>query len=238
MLEKHSSSKISFCGDSAGGGLAIASMLYCRDYNLPMPGSVCALCPYLDLTHSMPSWVLNEKTDYLPNGLKDSKYNTDDRLNLYLQCNRDLYHPYASPIMAKEVADKPISPTLIQVGNNEKPRDDGIFFSTYPFKNSGIKVEVYENAPHVFQLLASTNSFGRHALERIGDFIKKTNSPDFDSTIMKPEFSFIKEDKDYSVHKIENAQDIIENGINELVKQNIWTREIVGDDILISKIKK
>ncbi|CAG8706630.1 17658_t:CDS:2, partial [Dentiscutata erythropus] len=60
--------QIVIMGDSAGGGLAIATLLALRDSGLPMVAGVVGWSPWVDLTHSMPS-VLNrdcDKYDYLP----------------------------------------------------------------------------------------------------------------------------------------------------------------------------
>ena len=74
---------ISIVGDSAGGGIATALVLYCRDYNIfPMPACLACMSPYYDLTHSLPSWRLNHDSCYLPEGIPDKKYISDDRTNL------------------------------------------------------------------------------------------------------------------------------------------------------------
>ncbi|CAG8824102.1 20475_t:CDS:2, partial [Dentiscutata erythropus] len=60
--------KIVFAGESAGGGLTLATLLFLRDAGLPLPGGAVVLSPWVDLTHSMPSfWDAEiDKTDYLP----------------------------------------------------------------------------------------------------------------------------------------------------------------------------
>lgn len=66
---------ITFCGDSAGGGLSTAAMLYCRDSarmekQIPMPGCLAVMSPYTDMTQSLPSWQVNKPYDYLPDAVK------------------------------------------------------------------------------------------------------------------------------------------------------------------------
>ena len=41
---------IAFAGESAGGGLAIATLVNARDHGLPMPATAFAMSPYADLT--------------------------------------------------------------------------------------------------------------------------------------------------------------------------------------------
>ncbi|KAF0439332.1 alpha/beta-hydrolase [Gigaspora margarita] len=60
--------KIVFLGGSAGGGLILATLLFLRDAGLPLPGGAVALSPWVDLTHSMPSFLDAEidKADIVP----------------------------------------------------------------------------------------------------------------------------------------------------------------------------
>ncbi|CAG8791404.1 21285_t:CDS:2 [Gigaspora margarita] len=57
--------RIVIAGESAGGGLALATLLFLRDTGLPLPGGAILL---VDLTHSMPSFWDAEliKADFLP----------------------------------------------------------------------------------------------------------------------------------------------------------------------------
>ncbi|CAG8815320.1 30527_t:CDS:2, partial [Gigaspora margarita] len=59
--------KIVFMGESAGGGLALATLLFLRDAELPLPGGAVVLSPWVDLTHSMPSYLDPEidKADFI-----------------------------------------------------------------------------------------------------------------------------------------------------------------------------
>jgi epsilon-lactone hydrolase len=43
-------SDIAFAGDSAGGGLAVATMVNARDHGLPLPAATFLMSPYADLT--------------------------------------------------------------------------------------------------------------------------------------------------------------------------------------------
>ena len=45
-----SSSDIAFAGESAGGGLAIATLAAARDHGLPLPAAAFVMSPYADLT--------------------------------------------------------------------------------------------------------------------------------------------------------------------------------------------
>jgi acetyl esterase/lipase len=50
---------IIFAGDSAGGGLALATLMYLRDYGFPLPCGAIVMSPWVDLTMSCDSWETN-----------------------------------------------------------------------------------------------------------------------------------------------------------------------------------
>ena len=57
-------------GDSAGGGLTMATLLAIRDSkSLPLPAGAVVLSPWVDLTHSMPSLLdpITDKSDCISN---------------------------------------------------------------------------------------------------------------------------------------------------------------------------
>ncbi|CAG8442429.1 2213_t:CDS:2 [Diversispora eburnea] len=60
--------RIVIMGDSAGGGLALATLLAIRDSGLPMIAGAVCMSPWVDLTHSMPSTMdpRYDLTDYIP----------------------------------------------------------------------------------------------------------------------------------------------------------------------------
>ncbi|BGP52936.1 hypothetical protein JCM8202v2_000493 [Rhodotorula sphaerocarpa] len=59
-------SKITICGDSAGGGMALGLMCLLRDAGLPLPAGAILISPWCDLTHSFPSILENTETDIPP----------------------------------------------------------------------------------------------------------------------------------------------------------------------------
>jgi hypothetical protein len=61
------SSSVAIMGDSAGGGLTMATLVAVRDQQrLPLPACAVGLSPWVDLLVSLPSWTENARTDYLP----------------------------------------------------------------------------------------------------------------------------------------------------------------------------
>jgi len=56
-------------GDSAGGGLTMATLLAIHDSkSLPLPAGAVVISPWVDLTNSMPSLLdpITDKSDYIP----------------------------------------------------------------------------------------------------------------------------------------------------------------------------
>jgi acetyl esterase/lipase len=57
-------------GDSAGGGLTLALLLYLRDNDMPLPGGAVLQSPWCDLTKSFRSWeenaVSHSASRYIP----------------------------------------------------------------------------------------------------------------------------------------------------------------------------
>jgi acetyl esterase/lipase len=50
-------SGIAFAGESAGGGLAVATLVNARDHGLPLPVAAFVISPYADLTLAGPPWT-------------------------------------------------------------------------------------------------------------------------------------------------------------------------------------
>ncbi|KAJ3553417.1 hypothetical protein NM688_g3626 [Phlebia brevispora] len=135
-------------GDSAGGGLALALMMYLRDNGYPLPGGGILMSPWVDLTMSCDSWDSNAKYDVVP------MPQPGDHLNpvaCYLGEDMEKYltHPYASPLFGDL---KGLPPLLVQGGDAEVLRDE-ITLLAHKATLAGVKVrhELYEDAIHVFQ---------------------------------------------------------------------------------------
>ena len=159
--------------DSAGGGLAIAMLMYLRDNKYALPGGAILFSPWVDLTLSCDSWETNKDFDYLP------RPNNGDHMHpvaAYLGANFDKYltHPYVSPLFGNM---RGLPPLLIQTGDAEVLRDENILFA-HKCTLAGVPVrhEIYEDCVHVFQFflfldasrkaLQSTRHFMRTALDK------------------------------------------------------------------------
>ncbi|KAF9454211.1 alpha/beta-hydrolase [Macrolepiota fuliginosa MF-IS2] len=135
-------------GDSAGGGLTLALLMYLRDNNYPLPSGAILMSPWVDLTLSCESWDSNAMYDVVPFPLMDSHMNP---IALYLGEKTEQYltHPYASPLFG---SFEGLPPFLIQAGDAEVLRDE-ITLLSHKASLAGVLVrhEVYDDAVHVFQ---------------------------------------------------------------------------------------
>ena len=165
---------IIFAGDSAGGGLCLALLMYLRDNAYPLPSSAILMSPWCDLTLSCESWDLNAPYDVVPFPSPDSHMNP---IALYLGENMEKYltHPYASPLFGDMTG---LPPLLIQAGEAEVLRDE-ITLLAHKATLAGVEVihELYEDCIHVFhaypfldtskQAFGSIRNFVKHVLPQI-----------------------------------------------------------------------
>jgi acetyl esterase/lipase len=95
-------------GDSAGGGLSLATAVGARDAGLPLPAGLHLISPWANLTNAGPAYQAKGETDFIITQAGIDEF----RLN-YLG-DADPTTPMASPVNA-DLAGLP--PMLIQVGS-------------------------------------------------------------------------------------------------------------------------
>ncbi|KAI8074735.1 alpha/beta hydrolase fold-domain-containing protein [Gongronella butleri] len=139
-------------GDSAGGGLALAMLLYLRDHGLPAPEAACLLSPWVDLTFQHASWNDSSTHDYLPNDPSLLDNLNPQPMYLGPEYTQDmLRHPYVSPLYADNFEHLP--PIMIQSGGCEPLRDEikHLYQRINESNTTFAHHEVYEDMVHVFQ---------------------------------------------------------------------------------------
>ncbi|TFK60771.1 alpha/beta-hydrolase [Pluteus cervinus] len=137
------------CGDSAGGGLCLALLMYLRDNAYPAPSGAILMSPWVDLTMSCESWASNCCYDIVPfpsvdNHLHPILLYLGERLEQYLT------HPYASPLFGDLTG---LPPLLLQSGDAEVLRDEIILFA-HKAKLAGVEIchEMYADCVHASQI--------------------------------------------------------------------------------------
>lgn len=155
--------KLCIAGDSAGGGLTVATLVALRDGGLPLPAAGICISPWADLTCSSNSMTSMAEADPMlrPDALRWMG-------GLYLN-GQDPKLPLASPVYADL---KGLPPLLIQVGTEEALYDDAITLSRVAH-DAGIDatLEVWEGMMHVWHLMAKIVPEGKRAIEAIGAFV-------------------------------------------------------------------
>ncbi|KAJ1302605.1 hypothetical protein OPQ81_002922 [Rhizoctonia solani] len=164
-------SRILIAGDSAGGGLTLALLMYLRDEGYELPSGAILFSPWVDLTMSCDSWDSNSDVDVVP------RPDADDPLNpvaCYLgwgeNMKRYITHPYASPLFGDF---KGLPPLLIQSGDSEVLRDE-ITLLAHKATLAGVDVrhELFEDAVHVFQMFPFLPAT-RRAFRNVRSFVKQ-----------------------------------------------------------------
>ena len=163
--DRHGSRRIAFVGDSAGGGLALATLHKLRDDGVELPAAAAALSPWTDLALTAPSLHSNAAADPML-----SAKAMPELAHHYL-AGADPRHPYASPLYGDPSG---LPPTLIQVGSDEILRDDAVRMADRQ-RAAGceVELEVWPRMPHAWQLYARILPEGRQAIERIGTFLER-----------------------------------------------------------------
>jgi acetyl esterase/lipase len=170
LLDKgYAGNDIIIAGDSAGGGLTMATMLQLRHDGLPLPGAAVLLSPFLDMTASGES--AKTRVDLDP-------WFDPAHMAIVIQhyCPyEDVENPLLSPVFAN-VAGLPR--TLIQVGDHEILLSDSTRLAD-KMRAAGVDVElqVFPELWHVFQLFVGKMPESKAAIAKIGEFVRGLSAP-------------------------------------------------------------
>lgn len=156
---------IAFMGDSAGGALAISTMLRARQRGLPLPAASIPLAPYLDMEATGSTFEVNEPFDKL--GSKESALAFAD---LVLEEGGDRRDPLVNALYADL---RGLPPLYIQVGGYDVILDDSQRLHAWA-KSSGVtsQLDVVPQMQHVFQFLAGSASVADMAVQRIAQWVR------------------------------------------------------------------
>ncbi len=154
---------IIIAGDSAGGGLTVATLLKLRELDLNMPRKAILISPWVDLTTSTSSYEKNKKKDFMLD-IEDLK----QAAKQYADKN-ELSHPLISPVYADL---KGLPPLFIQVGTHEQLYDEAIKLKEKAEeKQVEVHLDEYEKMIHAFQLMDKLIPESKKAVEKISQFI-------------------------------------------------------------------
>lgn len=155
---------IAIAGDSAGGGLTLATLLYLRDAGDPLPAAGVCISPWTDMTCSAESYTTRLEIDpmVLGNGL--------EKMADFYVGDADKKNPLASPVFADMTG---MPPLLIHVGGREVLYDDAI--TVYEnAKKAGVDVELLDEPEmfHVWHAFAPMLDEAQQAVDKIGVYLR------------------------------------------------------------------
>jgi len=153
---------IVFLGDSAGGGLCLATLLALRDKGIPLPAAACAYSPVTDFLCTGNSHQTKRKICLSPEGMAEA-------LGKHYAGEEDLDLPYISPLYG-ELDGLP--PLLLYAGGEETLLDDAVMF-TEKAKAEGadIRLVIGEGLFHCYPATAPMFPEATAALEDICRFL-------------------------------------------------------------------
>ena len=156
---------IAIGGDSAGGGLTLATMIRLRDAGRPLPGCAWLVSPWVDL--EMTGASMDEKAAVDPLIHRDY---LEELAGAYLG-ETSAREPLVSPLHA-ELAGLP--PILIQVGSAETLLDDAARIARgLGAAEVATNLEIWPHMIHAWPLWAARLASGREAIASAGAFINR-----------------------------------------------------------------
>jgi acetyl esterase/lipase len=156
-------SDIAFAGESAGGGLAIATLVNARDHGLPLPAAAFVMSPYADLSLAGTSMETRHEVDPLL-----SREALQARVTDYTS-GQDPALGLISPVFA-DLSDLP--PLIIQAGTHEVLLDDALRLAQRAASaDVEVTLDITPGVPHVFQAYYPILGEAAAALDRAGQFL-------------------------------------------------------------------
>ena len=159
----YSSANMIIAGDSAGGGLSVATVLALKEKSASLPAAVVCLSPWADLALTGQSHTTKAKAEAVLR---------KDVLHEWALCYTDesnLTNPLVSPVHGDFHGFPPL---LIQVGSEEILLDDSNLLAEKA-KSAGVDVtlKIWNGMWHVWQALGNLIPENKKTFEEIGQFV-------------------------------------------------------------------
>src|SRR4029077_20454059 len=150
-------------GESAGGGLAVATLVNARDRGLPLPAATLVMSPYVDLTLAGATMETRSEADPLL-----SREALQARVGDYT-AGQDAALGLISPVFA-DLSGLP--PLLIQAGTHEVLLDDALRLAREAATaDVEVTLDITPGVPHVFQAYHPILDEAAAALDRAGQLL-------------------------------------------------------------------
>lgn len=165
LLDDTAPDRIAIAGDSAGGGLTVATLLAARSAGCALPAAAVCLSPWVDLTCAPDSPVARAVGDPL---VKYDEIEGYARAYLGKASAKD---PLASPIFADL---RGLPPLLIHAGSSEALVSDATRLAEAA-RQAGIDVtlELGDGTPHVWHWFWPRLDLARDSIKRVGAFLDR-----------------------------------------------------------------
>jgi monoterpene epsilon-lactone hydrolase len=165
LAQGYKPNKIVISGDSAGGGLVLATLLALRDAKTPLPAAAAPISAWSDMEGTGESVKTRAAADPMV-GFASLSGMAKNYIG-----NGDPKNPLASPLHGDY---RGLPPMLLQVGDAEILLDDSTRVAEKA-KAAGVKVEleVWPEMVHVWHVYAKLLPEGQQAIDRIGQFVQQ-----------------------------------------------------------------
>lgn len=167
LAQGHAPQNIVLGGDSGGCAHILSLVIALREKDLPLPGGLVMISPYVDLTLSLPSVAANRFRDPMVTAKA-------------LRRGSDAYRggipasdPRVSPLFANL---KGLPPVLIQAGSEEILRDDALHLAKQ-LTAEGVETDcrIYDGMWHNFQMFSDFIDAADEALDEVGGFVRRVS---------------------------------------------------------------
>jgi acetyl esterase/lipase len=164
LAEGYDAANLAIAGDSAGGGLTVATLVALRDKGVALPAAAAPISPWVDLTGNSPTMETRKDVDPM--------VQKDGLLAMAAHYKGDLpaEDPRVSPLFA-ELNGLP--PLLIQVGDHETLLGDSEELDKRA-RAAGVetRLEIWDEMVHVFHMFHFMMPEAAEANRRIGEFFR------------------------------------------------------------------
>ncbi len=165
LQQGYRAEQIILAGDSAGGGLTLATLLKLRELERPMPACAVMFSPFLDTGEIAPSRVKNARFDATLPAAGDRTIHPRHLLG-----SPDAKNPLVSPIYG-DFHDLP--PMYVLVSDSEVLTDDSLRLARRAqLFDVLVKVDIWRKVPHVWTAMPFLPE-AREGLQRAGTFIRQ-----------------------------------------------------------------
>lgn len=165
LAQGYTPEHIAISGDSAGGGLTLATLLSIKENGLPQPAAAVPLSPWTDMEGTGESMTTNA-----PNDVLIQREGLTGTAAMFLGEGTHPRDPLAAPLYGDYHG---LAPLYIQVGGDETLLDDSTRVAEKA-RAAGVevKLDVFPEMQHVFQASVGKIPEATDAVQRIGEYLK------------------------------------------------------------------